>query len=150
MSNAIETRQTKQKELIIAQLKLTPIVQIACSKCNIARSTYYLWAKEDKDFAAKVEAAVEYGTNMINDLAESQLVTLIKDGNISAIFYWLNHRHGKYSNKLEITTKGGSDELTHEQGKSIKNALVLASLINPINGKEHNEQESIKEKRKTD
>ncbi|MEI6144026.1 MAG: phBC6A51 family helix-turn-helix protein [Candidatus Berkelbacteria bacterium] len=140
MSNAVETRQIKLKELIIEQMKKTPIVQIACSKCDIARSTYYVWIKEDENFAAKVETAIEEGTNIINDLAESQLVSLIKDGNMSAIFYWLNHRSSAYRNRIEVTSKEEDKELSDEQKELITKALKLASLnLGDQNGKHIND-----------
>ena len=124
MADAIEIRQAKQKEIMVEQLKVAPIVQIACSKCGVPRSTYYRWAKEDPEFAILVEAAIEEGTNIINDLAESQLVTLIKDGNISGIFYWLNHRHPRFVNKLELLTKNDKPiGLTDEQIAKINSVV---------------------------
>ena len=40
----------KDKELILEQLRKTPIVQVACEKTGIARATYYRWRKKDKRF----------------------------------------------------------------------------------------------------
>jgi len=39
------------KKLLIEQLKKTPIVQMACEKTGVARSTYYRWKKQNKTFA---------------------------------------------------------------------------------------------------
>ena len=133
-------KRTSQKELVVQQLKTTPIVQIACSKCDVSRASFYRWLKDDPEFASEAENAIEEGTNIINDLAESQLVTFIKDGNLQAILYWLNHRHTKYKNKLELTTQNGTGELTPEQQEDIKNALVLASLIKLENNGDQNEK----------
>lgn len=68
-------------------------------------------------------------TEVVNDMAESQLLSAIRDRNISAIFYWLNHRHSAYSNKLEITAKVKDETLSPEQEELIKKALEHASLI---------------------
>ena len=46
----IRERMKKEKELIIKQLKKTPIVQLACEKTGVGRATYYRWRKVDKRF----------------------------------------------------------------------------------------------------
>ena len=51
----------------------------------------------------------------MNDLAESQLLKAVKDGNMSAIAFWLRSRHTSYSNKLEIVDIPEREELTKEQ-----------------------------------
>lgn len=129
MNKDLQDRTNVNRQLMIDQLKKTPVVQIACEKCNIARSTYYRWREEDPDFAKETDEALADGVAMVNDLAESQLLMAIKDRNISAIFYWLNHRHSAYSNKLEITAKIKNEVLTAEQAELIQKALENANLI---------------------
>jgi len=57
----------------------------------------------------------------------------MKNNNLTAVMYWLNHRSPNYSNKLElsgsVTTK--SEKLTPEQETSIKKALKLMMLVDP-------------------
>ncbi len=127
MKNLIR-RQNVDKELMLQKLKQTPIIQVACQKAGIARATFYRWRKSDKKFKEAVEIAVEEGTNLINDMAESQLVSAIKDKNLTSIIFWLKTHHPKYANKIELTTKE-DHKLTKEQKISIKNALILARLI---------------------
>lgn len=131
-------RRDKNKEVLIEQLKKTPIIQVACEKCGVPRSTYYRWHKEDQEFSETVDAAILDGSRIINDLAESQLVSAIKDQNLTAIIFWLKHHHPSYATKIEVTNKSGDKELTPEQEESIKNALLLASLIK----EEKHEQEA--------
>jgi len=127
-SKSITKRQTKEKSTIIEQLRKTPIIQVACERANICRSTFYRWRKDDKDFTEAVEAAVEEGSNLINDMAESQLLSAIKDKNMSAIMFWLRSHHNAYRAKVEVTTKNEEMVLTPEQEENIKRALSLASI----------------------
>lgn len=119
------------KEALIAQLKKTPIIQIACEKSGIGRATYYRWRKEDSDFDSKAEEALLEGSSLINDAAESQLISAIKDKNLTAIIFWLKHHHATYATKVEVTArlKADNEVLTPEQEALVTKALQLAALI---------------------
>lgn len=135
MPNAIETRiNQKQKQLIELLIK-TPVIEVVCQKVEIGRTTYYRWRKSNKKFASDCDKAIEEGCLFINDLAESQLITAMKNNNLTAVMYWLNHRHKAYANRLEVSSglEITKDELTKEQEKNIMRALKLASLV--INNK---------------
>lgn len=123
-------KSQQQKEILLEQLKKTPIVQIACEKTNIGRATYYRWMKDDKEFAQKAEEALQAGSLMVNDMAESQLMSAIRDKNMAAIIFWLKHHHPTYGTKIEINghIKASMEELTPEQETLIKRALKLAAL----------------------
>lgn len=129
MNKDLQDRTAINRQLMLEQLQKTPIVQVCCEKLNISRSTYYRWRDESPEFAKQADKALAEGVALINDLTESQLLSAIKNGNISSIFYWLNHRHSAYSNKLEVTTKVDKETLTVEQEELIKKALEHASLI---------------------
>ncbi len=58
---------------------------------------------------------------MMNDLAESQLLKAIKDGNMTAISFWLRSRHSAYGNKMEIVDTTDREELTKEQKELVEN-----------------------------
>lgn len=131
MANTIEKRKIKDKELLLEILKKTPIVQIACEKAGISRASYYRWRKEDPKFSEVADIAIEDGNKLINDMAESQLITAIRDKNMTAIIYWLNHHHPAYATKMEITAKlkHDNEQLTPEQETLVIKALKLASVI---------------------
>ena len=135
------------KELLIQQLKNAPIVQIACKKAGIGRATFYRWKVSDKKFAKEVNEAIIEGLLLINDVAESQLISAIKDRNLASIMFWLRHHHKAYSNKLEVTArlKKSEEKLTPEQKAVIKKALALASLSEPI--KKLNQKKHAKNKK---
>ena len=116
--------------LLLMQLKKTPIVQVACEKTGISRATYYRWRKEDPEFADKADIAIDEGLNLINDMAESQLISAIKDRNLTGIIFWLKNHHKNYSPKLEVTTKNGDIPITDEQREIIKQSLDMAFGLN--------------------
>lgn len=125
MSNAIEERQMKEKELLIEQFKKTPIIQFACEKAGVGRATYYRWRKDDADFARCCDDALQESVGLMNDLAESQLLSAIKDKNMTAIIFWLKNRHKAYSTKVELSgsIKTELEVLTPEQEQLVNKAI---------------------------
>lgn len=95
----------KDKKAILNRLSKMPIVEIACKQVGIPRSTYYRWRKADKNFANACDEAVERSADVVNDIAESQLIAAIKNKDMRAITFWLKHRHAAYRNKLELSGK---------------------------------------------
>lgn len=124
-------RTARDKTALIEQLRKTPVIQIACEKTSISRMTYYRWRNDDPDFSAAVDEALSTGKGLVNDLAESQLLSALRDGDAWAVQYWLRHHHADYSNKLEITAKAGSETLTPEQEEQMNRALAFAGVLLP-------------------
>lgn len=118
--------KTASKQSVLEQLKKTPIIQVTCEKFGIARATFYRWKKKDTNFSDAVDTALTEGAQLINDMAESQLITAIKNSNLTAIIFWLKNHHKNYSPKLEVTTKNGELPLTDEQREMIKKSLNMA------------------------
>lgn len=116
--------------MIIDQLKKTPIVQIACEKLGIARATFYRWKKEDQTFSRMADEALFEGVLLMNDMAESQLLTAIRDGDMTAIMFWLRCRHVAFSNKLELkaTVEHKDRSLTPDERAMIRKALKLGGF----------------------
>jgi hypothetical protein len=133
MDKTIEKRQSKNKEQLLEILKKTPIVQIACEKAGVGRATYYRWRKEDPEFAKVSDQALLDGSLLINDMAESQMMSAIKDKNMTAIIFWLKHHHPAYATKIEITASNRNQDivLTDEQKELLNKALQMAALIPP-------------------
>ena len=117
------------KGVILEQLRKTPIIQIACEKLGISRMSFYRWKKEDDAFAQKVEDALLDGQLLVNDLAESQLISAIKDRNMNAVMSWLKHHHPSYKTRVHIEgTVNTIQELSDEQKELVRRALELANL----------------------
>ncbi len=103
----MENKPTKQKSVVrqtkkthvLEELRKTPIVEVACRRASVSRATFYRWRGEDAEFKKAAEEALSQGAELVNDLAESQLLSAIREGNLTAIIYWLNHRHPEYKDK---------------------------------------------------
>ena len=120
-----------QKTAFLEQLKKTPIVQVACEKTTLSRASYYRLRKEDENFKKQADEALLEGSLLVNDLAESQLITAIKDRNLTAIQLWLKTHHPQYANRLEVQGKVTveNEPLSNEQQELIKKALSLVGII---------------------
>ena len=140
-------KKNKCQEQFLLELTKVPIVQVACEKAGLSRNSVYRWRKEDKEFEKKMDKALADGVALVNDMSESQLLTLIKEKNFPAVRFWLNKRHPAYKDKIEVTTKEDLEELTPSQAKIVKQALKLASItkstsIKKINTKHHDKDNS--------
>ena len=126
--NLKKNRRLKNK--LLDQLKRVPIVEAACQKAGISRQTFYRWKFEDQEFAKDIEKAVDDGRMFVNDLSESQVLSLIRDKNWQAISFWLKHHHPSYKTRIQIegSLQMPQEELTPEQEELVKEALRLASL----------------------
>ena len=80
----------------LEQLERVPNVSLACEKVGIARNTIYRWRGEDPAFAARMDTALMAGTESVNDLAESKLISHINTGSMRAIQYWLDNHKKEY------------------------------------------------------
>ena len=122
-------KNNKQKKIFLEHLRKVPIIQVACEKAGIARATIYRWKKQNKKFAKDMEEALAEGEALINDMGESQLISLIRDKNFSAIRFWLNHRHSKFRERVEVNAniQKTLEKLTPNQEALVQKALHLAS-----------------------
>ncbi len=82
-------------------LRKTPIIQLASQQSGIpSRATYYRWRKDDPEFAKDCDEAIGEGVELVSDLAETKLISAIKDGDFNAIRFWLKNRDPDYAVKL--------------------------------------------------
>lgn len=117
----------ENKNKILEILKEMPIIEVACKKAGIGRATYYRWRREDKEFRRKSEDAMGQGIEFINDMSESQLITLIREKKMPAITLWLRNNHPRYGSKTKIYTPSSKDELSLEEERIVLDALSLVS-----------------------
>ena len=78
-----------------------------CKAVGIHRSTYYEWMNKDERFNAKINAEREG----LIDFAESKLIKLIDEKNVTAIIFFLKTRAKDrgYVEKVETEHSGGVD-----------------------------------------
>lgn len=137
-------KKNRFQNQFLAELRKVPIVQVACEKTGLSRNSVYRWKKENESFSKEMDKALQEGEDLVNDMGESQLLTLIKEKNWSAISFWLRHRNPKFKEKIEITTKTESDTLSPEQETIVREALKLANgdCQNITNNKTNNESKN--------
>ncbi|MBN1325749.1 hypothetical protein JW977_02095 [Candidatus Falkowbacteria bacterium] len=130
----------KTKIALIEQFKQMPIIEVACKKIGIGRATFYRWKKSNKEFAKLSEEALTSGRLFINDMAESQLLQAIKEGNLTAIIFWLKYNSKNYGTKIEIKgrIRSESEALSKEQKALIKEALKKSVLIENVSHPDNN------------
>lgn len=125
----IAKRQELEKSKLIDQLKKTPIIQIACEKAGIGRATYYRWLKDDPNFAESADNAIRHGSDLVNDMAESQLMAAIRERNLTAIIFWLKHHHPSYATKIELDAKVQVDRPLSPEAENLIRASVQRGIL---------------------
>lgn len=90
-------KKNKQQRQILGELENNPLIERACKKVGVARSTFYRWCGSDFKFKDKAEAAIESGRGKMNDFAESKLLEAISLGNMQAVRYWLDNNSKRYA-----------------------------------------------------
>lgn len=86
----------RKKKRMLSALEDMRITTHACKKAGVSTSTFYRWRKEDTVFDEACNEAIEVGTNLINDMAESVLVSKIRQSDSRASIYWLEHHRDTY------------------------------------------------------
>ena len=118
------------KQLLLDELKKKPVVEAACAKAGVGRTTFYEWKRGDKKFAEAVDEAMSFGKDFVSDIAEMQLLNAIKAGDFRAIALWLKAHRQEYKNRVEVDgTITTIEEMTAEQKALVKRALELADLF---------------------
>ena len=101
----MDSNEHKKKALIEALEASLGVVSSACRAAEVGRTTYYLWRKEDPEFAKTCDEI----ENIALDFVESQLFKQIKNENTAATIFYLKTK-GKnrgYSERTEITGRDG-------------------------------------------
>lgn len=127
MISSVEVRQSGEKRKLLEVLKEMPIIQVACKKSSVSRSTYYRWKREDREFLRQSNDALAQGIDFINDMSESQLITLIREKKMPAIAMWLKHNNVRYGGKEQHQPHVRDEDFTPEEGRIVAEALALAS-----------------------
>lgn len=137
-------KKDRTKAAIVKRLSEVRIVEIACKSVGISRATYYRWLKEDNNFAWDCEDAIRMGTETICDLAESQIVAKIRNGDFKASTYFLEKHHKEYApkprNPSGSTREPRSlDSYFNEEPMGEKQINFLMGTLEALNEKKHKE-----------
>ena len=96
-----------KKRLIEALVKSMGVVQQACIKVGVSRSTYYDYYRKDEAFKKEVDDCKEIAL----DFAESKLLKNIESGREASIMFYLKTQ-GKKRGYIERTEVDNAGELT--------------------------------------
>lgn len=88
--------QKCEKKAILDALADMPIVEAACNKAGVPRSTYYRWTKDEETFHKEAQEAIKIGDQRVNGIAESKLIHLVQQGDLPSVRFWLNNRSVRY------------------------------------------------------
>lgn len=119
-------KSPRLKQLLLEELKKKPVIEAACAKHNVGRTTFYEWKQKDKKFANAVDMAMRFGKDFISDIAEMQLLNAIKSGDFRAVAMWLKTHRQEYRNRIEVDgTITTIEEMTAEQRALFERATAL-------------------------
>ena len=97
----MEQRTTiKKKRMVEALTESLGIITVACEKAGINRTTHYRWLSEDAEY----KQAVGDIENVALDAVESALFDRIREGDTTAIIFYLKTKGKKrgYIERQEI------------------------------------------------
>lgn len=125
-------KTTEQKVDILEHLAKCCIVQLACERAGIGRSTYYKWLSEDKEFKELADKAINAGRAYLNDIAFSGLLKKLQEGNMTGLIFWLKNNHPWFAEKIrhEHRLIDGDRILTEEQREQIVRAYRISGITN--------------------
>ena len=92
-------RHSDDKSKLIRILEETPLVNYACKKVGIGRTTFYRWVHSNPDFRREVERAIESGRSQWIEVAESALMKNVKNGTMDAVKFFLVNNAEQYAPK---------------------------------------------------
>lgn len=127
----------KLKTAAIEQLKEMPLVTYTCQKYGIPKSTFYKWKLIDEDFKIQVENSINIGRETVNDIAISQLLKKINNGETVPIIFWLKNNSPMFNEKITLEIKNNKQGLSTEEIQAVTKALSTMGFENIVksNGK---------------
>jgi hypothetical protein len=103
------SRTNNEREKFIELIQDTPLISYACKRLRLSRTTIYRWRKTNPEFKEKLDNALEYGRENVNDMAEAMLIQKIQERDMGATKFWLNNNHPKYIPKRTVFVEPPSE-----------------------------------------
>ena len=114
------------KNTFIKVLEKIPFISHAAKQVNIDKATIYRWLKKDKKFKEKVDEALRIGRSGICDVAESQIIKKVNQGDFRACKFILENNDKRYIRPRSITIIAHSHQkelLSKKQKENIQKIL---------------------------
>lgn len=94
--SVVEQRILSQKEKLLEHLTESGNVSFACKRVGLERKTFYRWIEADADFSNEADTAIALGKSFVNDLAHTQLIRKMQEGDMQAVRLQLVSCHPDY------------------------------------------------------
>ena len=101
-------KNKKDRKKFLDTLRDFPIVSVAAKRSGIDKSQIYRWRKKDKEFSDEMDKCLIQGRDSINDLAESQVISAIRNGNERMTKFWLENNCKRYVKPRPVTYIGNT------------------------------------------
>lgn len=124
---AVATAELKHS--LVKHLRDIPIATYACQRVGVPKATYYKWRKIDPVFREASDEAIITGKLTLNDVAKSQLIKLIKEGDYRSISFWLKHNDVDFGSKLTLKIEDDTRKYDPEELKLMATAMKNAGLV---------------------
>lgn len=133
----MEDQRAKIKKQILERLTKNFTISSACRATGVDRKTFYRWIIEDPEFKREAYENIQESKKDVTDMAYTQLVHLIDNGNLTAVMFWLNNIDPEISTKKIYMTDEEIKELstllynpdTFTQGQELLTSFVLRGKI---------------------
>ena len=113
-------------------------VSVACNNYGCERQTFYNWYNQDDDFRAKADAIRE----VRKDFVESQLDKKIKEGDTTAIIFYLKTqcKDRGYTEKIEYEGKQQTELKLPDINLKVLPDDLLYKMVEAIDNAENNNE----------
>lgn len=99
-------RTPKKGDRFLDKLRQGYSISAACKAEHIGRRSYYDWRKDDPEFAAMADTAIEEGTDHLEDVARKRAVAP-KDGSDTLLIFLLKARRpNTYRERADVNVTG--------------------------------------------
>jgi len=78
------------------ELQKIPNIRNVCSKFGIDHSTFYRWMGSYPTFRKEVRAALYFGREHMNNIAETVIIKGVQNGEYRSATFWLVHNDRRY------------------------------------------------------
>ena len=138
--SATASRTAAVQKKVLEHLAESGNISYSCKRSGISRETFYDWKNTNRVFARDADAAIDYGKSFVNDLAHTQLIHNIQQGNMQAVRFQLASCHPDYQSRRpripdeEIPIPVATIEITPAPQKSPneeKSKPAAATTITP-------------------
>jgi hypothetical protein len=132
MAQGRTVRTPEKGDLLVAKLARGYSIAAACRAERIARSTYYEWRDSDPGFASLADAAIEAGTDLLEDEAKRRAIG--PGGSDTLLIFLLKARRpDKYAERKQVDVtiqiRKKAEQLAEQLGVPVADVIKEAEAV---------------------